>query len=103
MSHWNYRIIAKKLNDDVSFGMYEVHYDDNDIPVSFTQNPIDVLTFISYGDDPIESLKWQLDAMKLAFTKPILDYDNFPNVYSKYYRKFKLKKIDELYRKETSK
>jgi hypothetical protein len=103
MSHWNYRILARKLNDDVSFGLYEVHYDDNDVPRACTKEPTDVVTFISYGDDPLESLKWQLDVMQVALTKPILDYDNFPNVYSKYYRKIKLNKIDELYRKEISK
>jgi len=78
------------LNDDVSFGIYEVHYDDNEIPKGYTQNPIEILTYKSYGKDPIESVEWQLNKMKLALEKPVLDYDNFPKIYLKYYRKKKL-------------
>lgn len=107
MSHWNYRILATHIQDsgelgkhDVRFAIHEVHYDD-DIPVGFTENPVYPITFDGEGD-PIESLKWQFDAMKTALDKPILDYDNFPNVYQKYYRKTKLNKIDELYPKENN-
>lgn len=102
MSYWNYRILAKEIDNDISFSIHEVHYDDNGIPVGFTENPTDVLTYSSYGD-PVESIKWILDAMRLASEKPILDYDKFPSVYQKYYRKIKINKIDELYREETSK
>ena len=94
MSHWNYRILAKKGNE-IIYGIYEVHYDDNDIPVGFTENPVYPITFGGEGD-PVESLKWQFDAMKTALDKPILDYDNFPNVYQKYYRKMKLRAIKKL-------
>ena len=96
VSHWNYRVLAKTLKNvnDVHFGIYEVHYDENDEPIGFEENPTDIVTFTSYGKDPVESLKWYLDMMKLALEKPILDYDNFPNVYQKYYRKIKLNKIN---------
>lgn len=100
MGHWNFRILARKIENDVSFGMYEVHYDDNDIPVGFTENPTDIITFASYVDDPVDGIKWQLNMMKLATNKPILDYDNFPNEYIKYYRKKKLNNINEIYREE---
>ena len=107
MSHWNYRIIATFIQDsgelgnhDVRFAIHEVHYDDNDVPVGFTENPIDPVAFLSELTDPLESIKWQLDAMKLALGKPILDYDKFPEVYQRYYRKTKLDKIDELYTKK---
>jgi hypothetical protein len=91
MLHWNYRILAKKVSDEVQYGIHEVHYED-DIPVGCTENPVYPITFGDEGD-PIENLKWQLDAIKLALEKPILDYDNFPKVYTKYYRKKKLEVI----------
>ena len=109
MSHWNYRVIATQIQNsvelgrhDVRFAIHEVHYDDNELPVGFTENPIDPIAFISELSDPIKSIRWQLDAMKLALEKPVLDYDNFPNVYQRYYRKTKLDQINELYTKENN-
>lgn len=91
--HWNYRILAKKINNEVQYGIYEVHYED-DIPVGYTSNSI-LPSGFDNDDDPIESLKWQLDAMKLATEKPVLDYDNFPNEYLRYSRRKKLNAINE--------
>lgn len=93
MAHWNYRILARKLNGEVQFGFYEVHYE-NDIPVACTLNPVEPISFNSDGD-PVDSIKWQLDAMKLACDKPVLDYDNFPLEYVAYLRKKKLNEIEK--------
>jgi hypothetical protein len=90
-NYWNYRILARKVSNEVQFGIYEVHYE-NDVPVACTQNPILPLQFASEGD-PIESFNWQMDAFRRALEKPILNYDDFPNVYHKYYRKKKLESI----------
>ncbi len=91
-SHWNYRILAKKVHNEVQYGIYEVHYKD-DLPIASTQEPVYPMAF-SGESDPIESLTWQFDAMKKSCEKPILDYDNFPNIYHKYYRKKKLEIIN---------
>ena len=98
-SYWNYRILARKINDEVQYNFYEVHYE-NDVPLACTQNPVAPLGFDK--EYPIESIKWQLDAMKLATEKPILDYDNFPNEYKKYSRKQKLEAIEEYFKKLTN-
>lgn len=95
MSHWNYRILAKKVGNEVQYSIYEVHYE-NDEPIACTENYIYPNSFSGEGE-PINSLKWQLDAMKTACSKPILDYDNFPNIYHKYYRKKKLQSIEIKY------
>ena len=92
MSHWNFRIVARKVSDEVQYGINEVHYEDN-IPVACTENPVCPIGFDD-DNDPVESLKWQLDAMMLATEKPVLDYDNFPVEYLKYSRKKKLKAIE---------
>ena len=95
-TYWNYRVIAKKLSTgEIQYGFHEVHYED-DIPVGYTENPISALSFNNEGKDPIDSLKWQLDAMKLACDKPVLDDANFPNEYKKYSRKKKLELIEKL-------
>jgi hypothetical protein len=95
MEHWNYRVLARKISfetsTEIQYGMYEVHYK-NDIPIACTEFPVYPLSFNS-DEDPIESLKWQLDAMKLALEKPILNYDDFPNEYLTYSRRMKLKMI----------
>ena len=99
MSHWNYRILATVIDDldiqDVRFTIHEVHYDDNNEPVGFTENSIIPVAFISEPSDPIESIDWQLEAMKLALKKPVLDYNNFPNEYFPYTRKKKLEEIEK--------
>jgi hypothetical protein len=94
--YWNYRILAKRTKSNkIEFGFYEVYYE-NDIPISCTNNPIPLLSYSDDYDEPIKSLKWQLEAMKLASEKPILDYDFFPKEYKAYYRKIKLKNIQDV-------
>lgn len=92
-NHWNYRILARKINNEIQYGVYEVHYEDNE-PIACTKNPVYPIAF-EEDDDPIQSIKWQLDAMRLASEKPILNYDNFPQEYLNYLRKKKLKAIDD--------
>lgn len=95
MSHWNYRVLARKVGKEVQFGLYEVHYDENDLPVACTQNKVYPTGFDEGIEDPIDSIKWQLDAMKLATDKTVLDYDHFPKEYIKYLRKKKLMTIEK--------
>lgn len=97
-SHWNYRIIAKKISGEIQYGFHEVHYE-NDIPIGYTENPVSSLSFSTDMEDPVESLKWQLDAMKVACDKPVLDDENFPNEYLKYSRKKKLEMIETFFQK----
>ena len=96
-THWNYRVLAKKVLNDVQYGIYEVHYE-NDIPKSCTMNEISSVAFDSDIEDQIDSMIWQLDAMKLACGKPVLDYDDFPKEYIKYNRKKKLKEIEKYFK-----
>jgi len=101
MDHWNYRVLAKRnvVNGItvVEFAIYEVQYE-NDVPISHYEHTTTPVYFSDESSEPIYSLKWQLDAMKLACDKPVLDYDNFPNEYLPYSRKKKLDKIDKFYK-----
>jgi len=101
MSHWNYRILAKKIQTEkhsyVEFGIYEVYYDEvTNIPNGFTANTVGISSYEGECDDEVDSILWQLEAMKNATEKPVLDYNNFPKEYIKYTRKKKLKEIDNL-------
>ena len=93
--YWNYRILARRINSEIQYGVYEVHYNEYNSIVAYTENPIQIFGY-SDDEDPIENIKWQLDAMLLALDKAILDYDNFPNEYLKYSRLNKLLQIDKL-------
>ena len=93
-SHWNYRILARRVNNEIEYEFYEVHYE-NDIAHACTMNSVSPYAS-SEDDDSVESIKWQLDAMKLACSKKILDYDRFPQEYLPYYRKKKLEAIEKL-------
>ena len=92
-SYWNYRILARKIDKETQYGFYEVHYE-NDIPIACTENPVFPIGF-DEDEDPVQTIKWQLDAMKLASEKTVLNYDNFPVEYLTYSRKKKLKAIGE--------
>lgn len=92
LAYWNYRVLARKIENEIQYGFYEVHYE-HDKPVACTENPV-YPTGFDDDNDTIESIRWQLDAMKLATEKPILDYDNFPNEYVRYLRKKKLNAIN---------
>ena len=92
-SHWNYRILARRVNNEIEYEFYEVHYE-NDIAHACTMNSVSPYAS-SEDDDSVESIKWQLDAMKLASEKTVLNYDNFPVEYLTYSRKKKLKAIGE--------
>ena len=98
MSYWNYRILAKRIvtesYSDVHFGVYEVYYNEkNNIPEACTENSISIISYETECEDPITSIQCQLDMIKEASNKPVLDYDNFPKEYVKHLRKKKLKQI----------
>lgn len=94
MSHWNYRLLARRKGLEIEFGFYEVHYE-NDIPIACTENTVYPSAYDENIEDPIDSIKWQLNAMKLALEKPVINYDNFPNEYVKHLRKKKLIEIEK--------
>lgn len=98
MSYWNYRVLAKKVGKEIEYAIYEVYYDEDNNPTSCSKNSCFPLTYESESDDPIKSLNWILKVMKNALNKPIIDYDNFPNIYNKYYRKRKIININKIIR-----
>jgi len=72
---WNYRILKHKQKYKYSsngdyYAIHEVMYENNK-PHSCTKDPIDIV-----GED-IKSIKWQLDNIKKALNKPVIDYDYF--------------------------
>lgn len=64
---WNYRV----LQNENSVAIYEVYYDENGDPRSCTMSPVSPI-----GED-VEGLKKDLEMMKQAFDKPVLDYEDF--------------------------
>jgi len=92
---WNFRILAKKVKNSVYFGVYEVHYE-GDIPVACTENSVKVDAYDEGFEDPIETIQWQLENIRKATEKPVLNYDDFPNEYVKYSRRKKLSNIKKL-------
>lgn len=72
---WNHRVMAREYNSEVYLEIYEVYYT-NDIPDSYTLNPI------TLGSDDLKGLKWTVNRIKECLNKPILWYgDKFPNIY----------------------
>ena len=76
MSYWNYRVLATKHDNEVYFQVHEVYYTDDNIPSSYTSDPITI------GGDGIKEMKWQINRIKECLKKPILwTGDKFPLEY----------------------
>ena len=69
---WNHRVLEHTDNDQVYYMIHEVYYDDKGVPNGYAENGTKVL-----GDTTME-LKWALDRMLDALSKPILSVENFP-------------------------
>lgn len=77
MSSWNYRVVLHRSSrpEDNYYAIHEAYYEDNKKkPQSISVNPIEV------GSENIEGLKWQLEEMKKAFDRPVLDQETLKEV-----------------------
>jgi len=69
--YWNYRIIKRELpNGEVTYGIYEVHYDMEGNFRAHTENPMCVI------GESIEDLKYDIENLKESLSKDILTYQN---------------------------
>lgn len=69
--YWDYRVIKRVVDGEDTFGIYEVFYDENDLPFICTEK-----SCAPYGDDFMElkeDVRWMMDALSM----PVLDYDMF--------------------------
>lgn len=88
--YWNHRVMTTLIKykelypdnpvyadreDERIFFITEVHYE-NDIPVMYAPD-MNVL----HGADSVKDLLWAVNKIKLALKKPVIDKDNFPEVW----------------------
>jgi hypothetical protein len=88
MGYWNYRLVyhppSKYKVGDKEFdrleylAIHEVHYNDDEDPVSMT---VDGIVIGDEGEDSLVSLKWILENQMKAITKPILGYEIEDDIY----------------------
>lgn len=76
MSSWNRRVFAKRFScGTVELTVYDVYYDDNCVPDGRSKDASTVFS----GDGTVEGLRVELKQIEEAFSRPILDIDDFPN------------------------
>ena len=88
MTHWNYRIVKRlhkhtvgtEIHEYCTYGMHEAYYDEDGKVTTITENPKDIQSTLEPWDceteeDCLKSMQDQLAKMQLAFSKPVLDYD----------------------------
>ncbi len=68
MSHWNYRVIKSKHNDEEWYSVREVYYDDDRKIRGYTDE-------ISPGGTTIDELREVLKMMRSCLVCPVLDED----------------------------
>lgn len=68
---WNYRVVRRQGPDGPVFGIHEVYYNGEDEPRSCTKKPVGPMS------DDVEELMKEIDRMKQALDKPVLDYEEF--------------------------
>ena len=71
---WNYRVVKTvtkiPLGDtDISYGIYEVYYDENGDIVNISESLAHPIS------DDLEGLQWNLERMREACKKPVIDYN----------------------------
>lgn len=72
---WDYRVIKHiTLSGDNYYAIHEVYYNELGIASSCTQNPAYP---IWYAADTNWSLKKDIEQIKKALSKPILNYEDF--------------------------
>lgn len=80
--HWNYRVLTRLVTTELGsaswreFYLAEVHYGADGVLEGSGESHNLVA-----GYENVKDLKWAVKHMKKAFKKPILDGDNWPNVY----------------------
>ena len=72
---WNYRVLAHKQFDEVYFYIHEVYYDEEGNPDGYVEIPV------SPQSEEIKGMRWQLNKMNEALSKPIIKIWDFPNLY----------------------
>jgi hypothetical protein len=74
---WNYRVLKRRDGSDVSYGIYEVYYDDAGSVVACSESPSE-----PYGET-FEELVADLKLFAVATTQPPLDYDEIVDLEEK--------------------
>jgi hypothetical protein len=75
MTTWNYRVMDIRHNDgsggvETIRAIHEVYYNEHGEPISYTLNPVQVLTVLE-TDSP-NALMETLDKMREALSKPVM-------------------------------
>ena len=69
--YWNYRVIKRENpSGEITYGMYEAHYDMEGNLKGHTENPITMI------GESIEDLKFDIENLKESLNKDILTYQN---------------------------
>lgn len=68
---WNYRIIAVDSGGEIEYGIYEVYYDEEGNPESYTENAVPCV------GNSIDEMRRTLDYMRMAFGMPVLTERDF--------------------------
>ena len=89
MGYWNYRIVyhppskykvgKKEFDREEYLAIHEVHYDNDENPVSMT---VDEIVTGDEGKASLVSLKWILENQLKALEKPILEYEVENGIYN---------------------
>jgi len=67
---WNYRVVRRNYGDNVEeYGIHEVYYFEGDRLPTITEKAANV------WDEDIAGLKWRLEEMREALSKPVIDYN----------------------------
>jgi len=68
---WNHRVIRHVLLEDTWLAIHEVHYDEDGEPNGCTKEPIQII------QEDLDAIKWEIDKIKSALEKPVIDFSFF--------------------------
>jgi len=69
MTHWNHRVMHRKVSGEDWYEIHEVYYDNYNKPDGWTKESV------APGGETIEELKEELHRMIECLDKPVLEYE----------------------------
>lgn len=76
MSHWNYRVVKHKDNEEEVFSIFEVYYNDDGSVYAYTEEPKNPVQFLESPIDIAEAC----GKIAIACAKPVLTLEELESM-----------------------
>jgi hypothetical protein len=73
MRIWNYRVVVHNIDNKQVYKIHKVFYNKEGVPIDYDTN------FFELSSCSIKEMIWNIDKIKIALKKPVLEVSIFKN------------------------